>query len=544
MNKRWSRLVIFGGISLAVLLAYTWFFPPRAATPTFTPDVIATADATAEMTMDAPPESAFAVGAGRVDIAISGGSPMPIFAATETPNDGVGGAATVALDWVTISGRSLSYKGAALYLRGTNFANINALGALTTPTDRIGTGDPRDVLTTFADYQKLREMGGNHVRLGLDYYWYIKHTDAFWSMLDQQVGYAEQAGVHLLLLSFGNPSKNGTDSCYEGYSEVCDLWDSSINQSRLIEWWALIVERYKSRPAVIGIDPVNEPTVGPNQNWQTDHYWRIAERLRDQVVAINPNILIFIESGADAQFTRLLGRNVVYQSHYYTPLAGTHCDYVEPRDYVTYPGAAPLYDQRRPYFDAETLANPDHPASIYQAVQSIAWAKARNVPLYIGEWGVASPNCYRGGVQYMADVAAIFNAERLHWAYYSWRATERRWGTFPEYGGLTPYSPAKYDMLVAAFGQAQNPPVGATLTPRATQTATSTMTATPTRRITATPRTPVPTNTSRTPTVTLAPTQPFTRTPTPIFQPTCAVGQTLVELIVGGRRASLCAWVQ
>jgi len=387
-------------------------------------------------------------------------------------------------NWLKIDGRSLTYNGQVVHLRGANFANINALGARTDANNRIGTGRPQDVLTNLADYQKLRSMGGNHVRFGLDYYWYLKYPDQFWSMLDQQISYAKQAGLWMMLLSFGNPSKNGTDSCYEGYSNPCDIWDSATDQQRLIDWWKAIVTRYKNEPTVAIIDPVNEPTVGASRNWSADYWWKIAERLRDNVVAINPNMLVSIEAGSDALFWRSLGKNVLYQAHYYTPLGGTHCPYNSGGVQYRYPGAAPLWDGSNPYFDKANLNNESAKASVYQAVPAIRWSQQNNVPLYIGEWGIATESCYPGGIQYMADVAELFNREGLSWAWYSWEASEQRWGTFREGGSLVPYSQAKYDMLITALKDTASPPqataISTTRTPIQTSTIVISLTATKT----------------------------------------------------------------
>lgn len=484
------------------------------------------------------------IGAGR----LHSGTPQLMFDESESDAaDTELAVPAVAADWIQLNGRNLVYRGQAVVLRGANFANINALGARTSPTDRIGTGRPGDVTTDLSDYQELVRMGGNHVRFGIDFYWYVKNPSGFWAVLDQQISYAEQAGVWVLLNSFGNPSQNASDACYEGYSNVCDLWTSSTNQQALINWMVAIADRYKNRPNVIGLDPVNEPTVS-----NTDTWWKLAERIRDAVIAINPNLLIFVESGPDALFWRTLGANMVYQAHYYTPLAGTHCVYTSER--VSYPGAAPLWDGSRPVFNAANLANPSHAASVFAAVPALQWADQNNVHVYVGEWGGATPSCYSGLFNYMADVAAVLNSKGYSWAVYSWEANEQRWGTFEEGPSLRPYSQAKYDMLVKAFGgqtTPQNTPSGAaTATLTNTRAPTLTPTRTPTR--TRTPAiNPLPTNTTatRTPTgtPTLVPSSAATPTddvgtPEPTVSPTCAPDQILIEVQIVDQRVQWCVW--
>jgi hypothetical protein len=424
-------------------------------------------------------------------------------------------------EYVRIQGRQLVYRGQPIVLRGTNMGNINALGAYiaSAPGDRIGTGNVWDVFIRREDYQRARAMGANHVRFGIDYLWYLRDANGFWQMLDNQVAWAAEAGIWFLPISFGNPSRGGTDSCYEGYNSSCDLWGSATDQQLLINWWVAIAQRYRNQPAFIGIDPVNEPTIPGQYNWNTDHWWRIAERLRDAVRAVHPDLLFFIEAGSDAQFTRLLGANVVYQAHNYSPLVLTHgaqsWTSIQCRTGARYPGTMPDWDGAQVYWDRAALEGRGSARANLREILPINWGAANNVPVYIGEWG--SQAACPGWDAYVRDVGEVFNAVGVHYAHFSWCANPGNFDMFAcgEYP-LRVQNPTTY-AIVDALWDAGTPVV---ILPTSTATRTS-VGPSPTATRTALPPTVTPTRTaSGTPQATIAATATAQPSNTPSAQGT------------------------
>ena len=427
--------------------------------------------------------------------------------------------------WLKIEGRNLTYNGQVVYLRGANFANINALSA------DIGSGNPSDVQHTQEDYNELARIGGTHVRFGMSYRWYSSNSSAFWTMLDRQISYAKTAGVFFIPLIFTTPA-----DCYEGYNDSCPFWDSTTEQNQLKAFWVELVTRYKNEPTVAGIDVLNEPTVGKSRNWSTDYFWKYAEGVRDAVIAVNPNILVFIEAGPDAQFWRTLGKNVVYEVHDYDPLALSHGakDWVsiQCRTGARYPGTMQNWEGKNVYYDKNAFAGKGAPEANLRQLYSVDWAQQNNVPLYIGEWG--SQSACPGWDQFIADKASLYNEWGLHWSYYSWRANSGNFDIFAARGALTVQNQTAYDKLKEALGGASLPegtPATSTPIPAATiaPARTATPTRTPTRTNTPIPRTPLPT---------------ITLTPSPRATATCAADQVQVKIEIEGRRLILCAWVQ
>jgi aryl-phospho-beta-D-glucosidase BglC (GH1 family) len=412
-------------------------------------------------------------------------------------------------DWVSIDGARLTHRGQNVLLRGSNFANINALGA------DIGSNNARDVQYTREDYFKLREMGGNHVRFGMSYTWYASDRAAFWAMLDQQVTWAREAGVFFMPLLFVNPG-----NCYEGYSNSCSLWQDSRLQQQLVDFWVDVARRYANEPTVFAIDPVNEPT--PNQAPWCETVWGVLGRVRDAVLAVNPNLLVFFASCDDAVFYKTLGKNVVYEVHFYAPISFTHAsvpDYsnIQCRTGSRYPGQNKEWDGRSYLFNKATMGGEGSARGSMTDIRdrySIDWAQQNSVPLYVGEWGTQS--ACTGWQQYLKDVGDLFNEWGVHYAHYSWRANAGNWDTFAAHGPLKIQNHDTYDILTNLWrGNAQPVPVTATST--AMQTATPTHTATATRAAASTAVTAPPTNTP-------------SRTATAVSRVRCA----RVEIVEGG----------
>jgi hypothetical protein len=139
------------------------------------------------------------------------------------------------------NGANLVYGSQSVILKGTNFDNINCLGA------NIGTGNPSDIsfngkqlielLTLIVsyfssfldfDYSELARAGGNHARFGLSFNWWQQYKTVFYQKLDQNIALAKKYNLWLILNMFTTPG-----DCYEGYSNSCGFWSSTTEQDQL-----------------------------------------------------------------------------------------------------------------------------------------------------------------------------------------------------------------------------------------------------------------------------------------------------------------------
>jgi len=346
-------------------------------------------------------------------------------------------------DYLHINGRVFTYKGTTVYLRGTNFNNLPALGA----GIYLPAGNITHINVGQADYQKLAQMGANHVRFGLDYQWYSQNPSQFFDVLDQHVAWAKQNGIWFLPVVFVLPG-----NCYEGYNNVCAFWDNATYMQQLKDFWVDFIDHYANEPAVIGIDVLNEPTVGASHGWQTSYFWEYAKTVRDAVVARRSQInsssstLVFISGGSSPNSFYNLGANVVYEEHMYMPSGMTHAaPYDRPtecRSGAQYPGNSTDWGfSGSPHWDKSVLGG-----SGSQSIRShfaLGWAQSNNVPYYIGEWGVQS--ACSGWDQYIADVGDILNQNGVHYVHFVWRSNSGNFDTFPMTGALTIQNQSTYN---------------------------------------------------------------------------------------------------
>lgn len=385
-------------------------------------------------------------------------------------------------------GRDLVWNGRTVILKGSNFDNINALGA------NIGSNNVNDITFSDADYAEMARQGGNHVRLGLSFSWYQQNKAAFFAAMDRQVGFARKHGIFLVFNMFTTPG-----NCYEGYSNHCGFWGSTAEQQQLQSFWVEMATRYKSEPAVAGYDLLNEPT--PPTDCKP--WFRIAQTIRDAVYAVSPNQLVFVNTcsdpGNDLKYNNPpKGANIVYEVHNYAPMDMTH-DMFSPGS--VYPGTANEWFGSC-YVDKNVMATGQGcPELNIREQYGMNWAAQNNVPIYVGEWGAAS--VLKGYVQYTRDVAELFQEWGVNHAHYTWRHQTIKTGGFYQWGiySTNPSvadDPAKLEALKIAFAGAVRPnfesgsvtvvptTIPATNTPAVTNTA-ATSTATRTATVTRTP---------------------------------------------------------
>lgn len=375
------------------------------------------------------------------------------------------------------SGKNLVYGNQIVILKGSNFDNINALGA------GIGSNNVNDISFSDADYAEMARQGGNHVRLGLSFSWYKANKAAFFAAMDRQVGFAKKYGIFLVFNMFTTPG-----DCYEGYSNHCGFWGSASEQQQLQAFWVEMATRYKNEPAVAGYDLLNEPT--PPSDCKA--WFSIAQRIRDAVYAASPNQLVFVNTcsdpGNDLKYNNPpKGENIVYEVHNYAPMDMTH-DMFSPGS--VYPGTANEWFGSC-YVDKNVMATGQGcPMMNIREQYGINWAAQNNVPIYIGEWGAAS--VLRGYVQYTRDVAELIRDWGVNHAHYTWRHQTIKTGGFYQWGIYSNNpsvadDPAKLEALKIAFAGAVRPDFGGvpvvTVTPIATNaipspTATQTSAAT------------------------------------------------------------------
>ena len=191
-------------------------------------------------------------------------------------------------------------------------------------------------------------------------------------LLDSLLKWCKENEMYLMIDLHAAPGGQGYNADISDYdSTKYSLWESEHNQSKTVELWRRISERYKDEEWIAGYDLINEP------NWEIpegillrDLYERITDAIRNE----GDNHILFIEGNWFANdFTGLTppwDDNIVYSPHkYWSPVDQGFLDWL-----------LPLRD---------TL----------------------NVPLFIGETGENSNLWYR-------DAVKVFEENGVGWAWW------------------------------------------------------------------------------------------------------------------------------
>ncbi|WP_346959831.1 cellulase family glycosylhydrolase [uncultured Arthrobacter sp.] len=247
---------------------------------------------------------------------------LVIAGCTLSRNNGSSPAAETGPDFVTASGRGLVLNGEPTRLKAVNFSNLyhrNLNGA--------------ELLTSQhhseEDFARAKDIGFNSIRFAFDGDWYADSPQVFWQWLDQNVAWARQHGMRLILDLHTPIGGFWLDPTSDAVS--FDLWSDPRLQQQNADLWRAIAARYKDEPAIAAYDLLNEPvtTDATGEQWK-----RLARQLVAAVRAEDPNHLLVVggiygvngrygASGVDQHFL-VDDSNVVYDFHFYEPIKYTH----------------------------------------------------------------------------------------------------------------------------------------------------------------------------------------------------------------------------
>jgi endoglucanase len=184
------------------------------------------------------------------------------------------------------------------------------------------------------DFQRVKAMGMNSVRLYLNYKWFeddskpYQYKETGWQWLDQNITWAKKNGISLVL------NMHVPQGGFQSQGEGDALWTSSANQERLMALWTTIADRYRNETAIAGYGLVNEPVVKNNkQQWQT-----LAQNIANSIRQVDKNHLLLVEQIAgvetptgtdyngtpDQKMIKINDSNTAYEFHYYGPFDFTH----------------------------------------------------------------------------------------------------------------------------------------------------------------------------------------------------------------------------
>lgn len=233
------------------------------------------------------------------------------------------------------------------------------------------------------------------------------------------------------------------------------LFSSQVAQTRLINAWKLVAERYKTSSTVWAYDLANEPVISRqfpyNYTYPIDNSilrWpELAEALVNAIRGIDSVKAIIIESlnyGITLDDIKPIDAsipNIIYSVHMYLPRQLTHQFGPETPVY-SYPG-----NIDNVYYDKAKLKELLAPLKSYQ--------DKYRVPIYIGEFSCIrwAPN--NSAFNYIRDCIEIFEEYNWDYDYYSFR-TWNGWGVEHSngyYDDVFPTTKTDRELLLRSYFQ-------------------------------------------------------------------------------------------
>ncbi len=267
----------------------------------------------------------------------------------------------------------------------------------------------RDNFIREADIKTIKSLGFNCMRVPFNCrlietkpYSYSKTGLSY---LDRVVAWARKYKIWVILDLHAAPGAQNND--WHGDSlGPADLWAKESNRKRVYALWQFIAKRYKEEEWVAGYDVLNE-SVTTNTKLLNSFYKKAIEAIR----AVDTKHILFIEGNNWATDIKCLDEfdddNYVLSIHNYEPLDLTF-NFVP---FLKYP----LKSKKRTYNKALLKKHLD---------QYVKISKKRNVPIYVGEFGVHYRKNTCGEIDWLTDVLDLFNKNNFHWTYWTYKAVK------------------------------------------------------------------------------------------------------------------------
>lgn len=296
-------------------------------------------------------------------------------------------------------------------------------------------GAERAAWFTKKDVVWLAELGCDHIRLPIDemQLWDEKNNripEAF-ALMNQAIDWCAEYGLRVIVdlhIVHSHHFNEGDKP----------LWTDPAAQERLLQIWRELSAVLKNRPnGLVAYEILNEAVADDPDDWN-----KLLARVAALIRETEPERTIVIGSNRwqtpdNFPFLKIPENdpNILLSFHDYTPLVFTHYkagwnkvgEYTGP---VKYPGQiieesdlkglpddlVAAINRFNGFFNRDTLAAGMMPA--------IEYAKAHNLPLYCGEWGVLQTLPEPDRMRWYADMLSIFEEHNIAWATWNFKSSE------------------------------------------------------------------------------------------------------------------------
>ena len=220
----------------------------------------------------------------------------------------------------------------------------------------------------------------------------------FFARLDSVILWARQNSLVVTI------NDHHHDSLFHGYQR---------EKPRFVAIWKQIAERYRDLPIdSVAFEILNEP----NSEVTVEAWNELLDTTLRVIRQSNPDRPVVIGTANWGGLSGLSGlrlpegdKNLILTIHYYEPFAFTHqgADWVTPTPPVDVPWEGTYYEK----------------LAVRQAMDAIAdYAKARDLPVYMGEFGAYSTADLPSRARWTRHCARLFEAYGFSWAYWEFKA--------------------------------------------------------------------------------------------------------------------------
>jgi endo-1,4-beta-mannosidase len=280
----------------------------------------------------------------------------------------------------------------------------------------------RKTFITEQDFKNVAGLGMNVIRLPFNYrlietkpYQYSPEGLAY---LDESVRLAKKYGLWVILDLHAAPGAQNHDWHSDSLGPAA-LWTSKENQKRTYALWEFLSDHFKDEPAIAGYDLLNEPVLE-----DTGLLNRFYKELIRKIRRIDTKPILFVEGTRWSQDIAVLedfkDDNLSLSIHYYGALEFT---------FNFTPGL---------HYPIKSSLGLWGRSAMAKFLSSYArLAKTRQVPIFVGEYGVHNRAGLHGEDTWVKDVLSCFDEFGFHRTYWTYKAVKNH--MFPD--GIFSYYP-------------------------------------------------------------------------------------------------------
>jgi endoglucanase len=249
-------------------------------------------------------------------------------------------------------------------------------------------------------FRMLKDAGFSNVRINLSPFRRMNQSNdyalpaSWWETLDWAVTNALQSGL-MPILDLHEFTVMGNDP--------------EANKPKFLAFWRQVSERFRDAPDTVLFEILNEP----NKKLTPDVWNQYAHEALAIIRKTNPTRTVIIGPAGWNGIGQLAelklpedDRNIIVTVHYYSPMDFTHQG-------ASWAGRTDKLNVEWKGTDAEKAAVERDFA------KAQTWAKERNRPIFLGEFGVYDKAPMESRVRYLTFVVAA--AQKLGWSWAYWQ---------------------------------------------------------------------------------------------------------------------------